>query len=124
MSFVNCTTTTYYQFGGQRMAVREQTDGLPSGMLYYLHSDHLGSASLTTDAQGKKVGELRYKPYGETRFTFGDLHTTKRWTGQRSESSSNIIEMGSRYYSPVLGRFLSADSIVPDLRNPQSLNRY
>ena len=27
-------------------------------------------------------------------------------------------------YSPIVGRFLSPDTIVPDLRNPQSLNRY
>jgi hypothetical protein len=30
----------------------------------------------------------------------------------------------ARYYNPVLGRFLSPDSIVPKPGNPQSLNRY
>ena len=30
--------------------------------LTYLHGDHLGSASLTTDASGQKVSEQRYKP--------------------------------------------------------------
>ena len=30
----------------------------------------------------------------------------------------------ARYYLPGLGRFLSADTIVPDPQNPQSLNRY
>lgn len=32
--------------------------------------------------------------------------------------------MRARYYLPGLGRFLSADTIVPDLGNPQSYNRY
>ncbi len=32
--------------------------------------------------------------------------------------------MGARWYSPVLGRWLSPDTIVPDPTNPQSLNRY
>ncbi len=32
--------------------------------------------------------------------------------------------MGARWYSPVLGRWLSPDTIVPDPKNPQSLNRY
>jgi hypothetical protein len=32
--------------------------------------------------------------------------------------------MGAREYSPMLGRWLSADSIVPDPANPQTLNRY
>lgn len=31
---------------------------------------------------------------------------------------------GGRMYDPLVGRFISPDSIVPDLRNPQSLNRY
>ncbi len=31
---------------------------------------------------------------------------------------------GARFYDPYLGRFISADSIVPDPGNPQSLNRY
>ncbi|HEY53273.1 MAG TPA: RHS repeat-associated core domain-containing protein [Caldilineae bacterium] len=30
----------------------------------------------------------------------------------------------SRYYDPVLGRFISPDTIVPEPGNPQSLNRY
>jgi len=32
--------------------------------------------------------------------------------------------MAGRWYSPTLGRFISADSIVPNPTNPQSLNRY
>ena len=30
----------------------------------------------------------------------------------------------ARYYDPALGRFISADTIVPQPGNPQSLNRY
>jgi hypothetical protein len=30
----------------------------------------------------------------------------------------------ARYYSPAVGRFLSADTIVPNPANPQSLNRF
>lgn len=32
--------------------------------------------------------------------------------------------MNARYYVPYLNRFISADTIVPDPTNPQSLNRY
>jgi hypothetical protein len=32
--------------------------------------------------------------------------------------------MGARWYSPEIGRFLSADTIVPNPANPQSYNRY
>jgi RHS repeat-associated protein len=35
-----------------------------------------------------------------------------------------LIYMNARYYVAELGRFLSADTIVPDPGNPQSFNRY
>ena len=90
----------------------------------YLHGDHLGSASLTTNASGQKVSEQRYKPYGEVRWTSGPgLPTDKQFTGQ-TRSSYGTIFMSAREYLPSLGRFLSADSIVPGAGNPQALNRY
>ena|GEM_PF-1282246 len=108
-------TTTYYFAGGQRIAMRKD------GKVTYLHGDHLGSASLTTDASGAKVSEMRYTPFGETRF--GDAPTDRRFTGQREEDFG-WYDYGARFYSPSLGRFVSADTIVPEPGNPQSLNRY
>ncbi|MDQ3005553.1 MAG: hypothetical protein M3R47_09250, partial [Chloroflexota bacterium] len=35
-----------------------------------------------------------------------------------------IYHYQARFYSPKLGRFLSADTIVPDYANPQNLNRF
>ena len=35
-----------------------------------------------------------------------------------------VYHYGARFYSPKLGRFLSADTIVPGYANPQNLNRY
>ncbi|NLE44024.1 MAG: RHS repeat-associated core domain-containing protein, partial [Chloroflexi bacterium] len=32
--------------------------------------------------------------------------------------------MGARWYDARIGRWISADTIVPDPGNPQSLNRY
>ncbi len=111
-------TTTYYFAGGQRIAVRH--DG---GALYWLHKDHLGSASLSTDAGGNRYGELRYTPYGEERHSWGDTPTDHRFTGQKREDFG-LYDYGARFYSPGVGRFISADTIVPDPGNPQSLNRY
>jgi len=39
--------------------------------LYYLHGDHLGSTSLTTDANGGIMAQSRYLPYGQERWTSG-----------------------------------------------------
>ncbi len=101
------TTTSYYYLGSQRVAQRA------GGVVYYLHADHLGSASLTTDAGGNKVGELRYLPYGETRTIWGITRTNRRFTGQIEDAAIGLYFYNARYYDPALGRFIQADSIVP-----------
>jgi hypothetical protein len=54
----------YYYAGGQRLAVRTG-----SSTLNYLLGDHLGSTSITADSAGLKVAEIRYKAWGENRYT-------------------------------------------------------
>jgi len=112
------TGVEYYYAGSQRVAMRVGTT------LSYLFGDHLGSTSITTDASGNLSGELRYLPFGETRYTSGQTPTSFRYTGQREDSTINLYWMGSRWYDSALGRFLSPDSIVPDRGNPQGLDRY
>ncbi len=97
------------------------------GVLSYLAGDHLGSTSLTLNASGTKTGEMKYYPYGETRYSWGSVPTDRRYTGQRQEDSAalgSLYDYGARAYSPYLNRWISPDTIVPDPKNPQSLNRY
>jgi len=97
-----------------------------SNTLYYLLKDHLGSASVVTDASGNipSGSEQRYYPYGENRLTPGTMFTDILFTGQREITGLGIYHYGARFYSPKLGRFLSPDTIVPGMANPQALNRY
>jgi len=113
-------TVTYYPAGG---AMRINIVG-GSNTLYYILKDHLGSASVITDANGVTVGETRYYPYGETRLTTGTIFTDKLFTGQREMAGLGIYHYGARFYSSKLGRFLSADTITPDPFNSQDLNRF
>ena len=120
----NLTTgqaTSYYFLGGQRVALKK------AGTLSYLLTDHLGSTSVTYNpANGQSVTQL-YKPWGEPRWPNpSTLPTDYRFTGQRSEEATlgSLYDYGARAYSPRLGRFLSADTIVPQPGDPQSLNRY
>ncbi len=123
-------TRSYYYFGGSRVAMRERTSSANNGTVTWLHGDHLGSASLTTNASGQKIGEMRYKPFGEVRsewWASGTASTDLLWTGQRRESSNyvgSINDFNARFFSPIIGRFVSADTIVPNFANPQSLNRF
>ena len=112
------TMKKYYYAGGTRVAERKGTT------LYWLLSDHLGSTSITATSSGSKTAELRYKAWGETRYTYGTTQTTIRYTGQREESSLGLYWYASRWYRPGLGRFVSPDTIIPQPGNPQAWDRY
>jgi RHS repeat-associated protein len=116
-------TKSYYFAGSQLIAMRQFTSPTTS-VLYFLHADHLGSASLTTDASGNPVARQLYDAWGNVRYVTGTLPTDIGYTGQRLDSYIKLVQMGARWYSPELGRWLSPDTIVPDPTNPQSLNRY
>jgi RHS repeat-associated protein len=89
----------------------------------YVHGDHLNSTTLTTDQSGNLVAETRYLPYGGLRWESGAAVTDFGFTGQRAEAFG-LLDYNARYYSPALGRFISADSLVPNPGNAQNLNRY
>ena len=68
-------TKTYFH-GDRRVALRKD------GAVHYLHTDHLGSTSLTTDAAGDVVARRRYHPYGEERYVAGDVQTDFGFPGR------------------------------------------
>lgn len=88
----------------------------------YLLSDHLGSTSLTVDSAGNVTSEMRYSPWGDTRFTSGTSPTNYRFTGQRQESSFGLYFYNARWYDSSLGRFAQADTIIPG--GVQGYDRY
>ncbi len=133
------TITKYYFAGASRIAMRKYT--IPQSMtVEYLLGDHLGSTSITTDADGAKVSEIRYKPWGEIRYAWTSHPSTApaytlptyTFTGQYSylddPSTSGVTEgfglmfYNARWYDPTLGRFAQADTLVPG--GVQGLDRY
>jgi RHS repeat-associated protein len=132
------TVTKYYFAGSQRIAMRKYT--IPQSMsVEYLLGDHLGSTSITTDANGVKVSEMRYKPWGEIRYTWTSAPATTpayklpnyTYASQYSymDDPTTAVTEGfglmfyvSRFYDPALGRFAQADTIVPG--GVQGLDRY
>ncbi len=117
---LNLTTgnaTAYYYLGSRLVALKAGAN------LRFVHQDHLTGTSLTTDSSGDLVARVKYYPYGETRSSSGALGTERMFTGQRLDDTG-LYFYGARYYDPVLGRFISPDTLVPNYINPQSFNRY
>ena len=110
--------TRYIFAGGTRIASKTPID------TYYYHQDHLGSSSVITNSSGVKVEEIRYYPFGETFSDSSPSVTKHKYTSQELDIETGLYYYNARYYDPELGRFISADTIVPDPTTPQSLNRY
>jgi hypothetical protein len=110
----NLTTgvvTKYYTLGGQRVAMRVGSD------VTWIHGDHLGSASLTTDINRITTGELRYYPYGEARGT-STVPTDRRFTGQREDYYTQLYQMDAWWSTR--GSFASPpDNLQDELWHPR-----
>ena len=57
------------------------------------------------------------------RWSSGTIPTDKTFTGQRSESFG-LLDYKARYYSPDLGHFIQADTLIPGPGNPLAWDRY
>ncbi|HXF84638.1 MAG TPA: RHS repeat-associated core domain-containing protein [Anaerolineales bacterium] len=66
------------------------------------------------------MSEQRYLPLGQIRADPTPITQTDfGYTGQRALPDTGLMDYKARFYSPSLGRFLSADTIVPSYANPQ-----
>jgi RHS repeat-associated protein len=91
-----------------------------------LHGDHLGSTVLETSTTGAITADQRYRAYGRQRDT-GPVVTDHKFTapsGHPKLDGTGLMYYNSRYYDPVIGAFISPDTIVPDATNLFDYNRY
>jgi RHS repeat-associated protein len=95
------------------------------GILYY-HPNLVGSSTVITDSTGTEVERLSYLPFGELSpsNSSGADAVTRKFGGKEHDDEAALVNFGARYYEPQIGRFLSADTIIPDPLNLQSHNRY
>jgi hypothetical protein len=96
-----------YFLGGAAIATRISGDPEGANDLFYIHTDHLGSTSLMSDAAGQKVETSvgRYLPYG-------------RW---RTEPTANLTDRAIHLHSGPLQRGGSREvELWPNPANYQS----
>lgn len=96
-----------------------------NGVLTWVLSDHLGSASVTADEGGTKLNETRYTAFGEVREGFSSLETGYEYTRQLSQMEEiGLYYYVARWYDAVTAHFGSADSIIPEAGKAAAFDRY
>lgn len=122
----NITNTDYIYSPVGLIAIRK------NNVLYYVHTDLLGSIERITNASGAMVSEYAYTPWGGRILLSGVNITDRGYTGHEhlspfgddTNSGFCLINMNGRIYDPVLARFLSPDPYVQSPNFTQSFNRY
>jgi RHS repeat-associated protein len=127
------TVGIIHLFANHQRLASIRTDGKNQ----YYHGNHLGSASVITDQNGNLKQKIEYFPYGTYRYgtspdqqlgtydydtTFPNANYT--FTDQEDDDETGLYNYKARLYDPQIGRFISADTIVPRPDDLQSLNRY
>ncbi|MBI3448833.1 MAG: hypothetical protein HY049_07970 [Acidobacteria bacterium] len=85
------------------------TGGAQDWVIYYVHTDHLGSVRAMTDLNGQLVMRENYFPFGKEMPDLSGTDLSKSFTGHERDAESGLYYMLARYYSPDIGRFLSPD---------------
>ena len=109
--------TVYYKANDEVVAKKN-----PDGTKTFYHNDHLGSNSVLTNQAGTVVEKTSYEPYGEVKS--GGTKSKFGYTGQEKDNETGLNYYDSRYYDPHLQRFIQPDTWLPDVYDPQQLNRY
>jgi len=81
-------------------------------MKIHYHSDHLGSASFVTNAEGAVVQHLQYLPYGElfvSQRNTEEFDSRYKFTAKELDNETSYTYFGARYYDSDLSVWLSVD---------------
>ena len=77
---------------------------------------------MVTNSGGSLVEATSYDPWGKV--LSGGTSLKYQYTGQEKDSETGLNYYGSRYYGSAIQHFVQPDSIIPNVYNPQQLNRY
>ena len=126
-------TTRYTLNGTQVLAQQTGTDapiyftydanGRPYSMTYggttvYYLCNLSGDVFALLDADGKRIVEYTYGPFGQLLGTYGTAAATfgainpLRYRGYYYDTETGLYYLNSRYYDPEVGRFINADGQI------------
>ncbi|WP_316359645.1 RHS repeat-associated core domain-containing protein [Candidatus Neptunichlamydia sp. REUL1] len=108
--------TKKYSYGLSRAAQKTE-----EGSSYFLYSHPGKSVSHLVNHDGT-VTELEYDPFGVPHS--GTSQVSYGFNGEERDEETGLIYLRHRYYDPAIGRFISPDSFLGNLKKTQTLNPY
>jgi RHS repeat-associated protein len=93
-----------------------------NGEKTFVHPDHLGSSSVVTDILGIVVEETFFQPYGS--ILSGGAVSRFDYEGKETSDVTGLTDFHFRQYKSDWGLFTQPDSLLPNVYDPQQLNRY
>jgi|GEM_PF-3298505 len=88
-----------------------QDDLEPVITTLFYHSDYQGGPQLLTTERGELASHTGFFPYGEKRDQLGQMSVSGFAGSIRDDSPLGLIRFGARWYSPLIGRWASADPL-------------
>ena len=107
-----------YEYGAQRLS--QWRGGVPS---YYVSDGH-GSTRQLTDGSGAITDTYTYDAFGGMPASTGSTPNSYRFAGEEADGSTGLYYLRARYYSPLLGRFLTTDPLRDTIGDPLTLHKY
>lgn len=88
-----------------------RSQGGASERILYVHTDHLGTPLLLTDAGEQVVWHATAEPFGKTAASVNQVVSNLRFPGQYGDQEAGSHYNYYRYYAPQAGRYITADPI-------------
>jgi len=91
-----------------------KSQGGPAERILYIHTDHLGTPLLLTDANQQVVWRATAEPFGKTTPSVNQVVFNLRFPGQYHDAETGLDYNNWRTYGPSIGGYLEADPIGQD----------
>ena len=111
-----------YEYGGSSLLSFVRSDEPRR----FHHQDALGSVVALSDSSGSVVARYHLDAWGRYRVPSELSASANRFgfTGYLFDQETDLYYAKARFYDPEIGRFITQDSVLGQVDEPPSLNRY